>query len=193
MADVQAKPKARIIHTLYDIQQPLRIVLQNIFQHDLHTGVCFQKFLPKHNGLLHIPNRKINPGIVTAVDNHFLRAISFGQINCLPVTVGRQLSGFFINGAGKQFIIGRMKQSLGNALQFLFDHTVHRQEFLIHIPGGAVFCNFQTKAVFPRDLRSFCGNGGKIDVFSFHNPCLAFQKRYCVQSSKPKGIRQNTV
>lgn len=193
MTDIQTKPKARIIHTLYDIQQPLRVVLQNIFQHDLHAGIFFQKSLPKRYGLLHIPNRKIDSGIITAVDDHFLCAVVFCQINCLPVAVGCQLPGFFSMAQGNRFIIGCVEQAFGNALQLLFDHTIHTGKFLIHIPGGAVFSDLQAKAVLLRYPHRIGRNSGNIDFLSSHSALLAFLKRYSVHSSKARGIRQKTA
>jgi len=175
MAYVQAQFQSGIVHTLYNVQQPLGLGFQNIFQNKLHTGIFFQKVLPEQNGLLHIPDRIIDPGIIATMDDDLFRTIPFGEINCLPITLCSQCPGFFVDGTGKQFVIRRMEGAAGNALQFLFHNTIHPGKLFIHIPGSAVFRNFQTKAILTGQRSRIGSNGGKINILFFHRFPLAFR------------------
>ena len=109
MTDIQAQPKSVIVYTLHNVQKPLGICFQYIFQHNLHTEIVFQKVPPEKDRLLCVPNGIVDPGIIAAVDNHLRCAVGLCEFDGLPVAFFRQCPRFFIDGAGKQLIKGSMK------------------------------------------------------------------------------------
>jgi hypothetical protein len=83
MAHIQTEPQAGVIHTPDDVREPLGLRFQNVLQNDLHAGVLPQKFLPERDGLLHIPDGIVDPGIITAVEDDLFRAVDLGKIDAI--------------------------------------------------------------------------------------------------------------
>ena len=97
--------------------------------------------------------------------------VAFRQKRSMTVTLRCQCPRFLVNGTGKQFVVRRMKGAAGNTLQFLFHHAIHPGKLFIHIPGSAVFRDFQTETVLPGQRMRIGGYCGKVDSFSVHS-CL---------------------
>ena len=81
-----------------------------------------------------------------------------------------QVSSLISENAAK----GSMKDTFGNAIQFLLDYLIDTLEFLIHIPGCAIFGNFQINAIFFGYPHRIGSDGGKVDILVFHRLFLAF-------------------
>ena len=168
MPHVQTHPQPGVVHLPENPGHHFRPLLQHIFQHNVHAGVIPQKILPENNGLLRVPAGIVQSFVKAPVNDDLPGVIPPRQGNCLPIAQRRQLPGFRVDGAGKQLVEGRVKQSSAHPRQLFRHGGVGRLELLVHIPGGAVFRDFQPKAVPPGFLRGVRGNGGKKQLVFFH-------------------------
>ena len=168
MANVQTEPQTGMVHTFYNVQKHARFLFQHILENDFDTGILRQKLLPEFDGLLHMPHGVIESPVVSAMDDHLCCAVPLCKINGLPVTVRRQVPGFLVDGAGEELIERRMEHPVGDAL-YRFQHLrMDLMELFIHVPGCAVFRNFQAEAIGLRHGRRIRSDGGDIDFRTIH-------------------------
>ena len=177
MPHVQTHPQPGVVHLPENLSHHLRLLLQHVFQHDVHAGVFLQKILPENNGLLRIPAGVVQSFVEAPMNDDLPGIIPPRQRDCLPVAERRQLPCFRVNGTGEQLAEWRVQQSPSHACKFLGHSSVGRLELLIHIPRGAVFRDFQPQAVPPGFLRGVRGNGGKKQLVFFHASFLPSSSR----------------
>ena len=165
MAHIQAQPQTGIIHRRHNVPEQVGLRLQHIFQTQHRVpGHRLHKFLPEHNGLLHIPNGVVHKGLEAAVDHQLADAVAFGQSHGLSVPPGRQLPGLQVDGAGEELIEGCVEDKAVGAGQ-LFPHLgVDLGKIPVHIPGGAEFRQLNAQTPFLRQKMGVGIGGGQIDV-----------------------------
>jgi hypothetical protein len=160
MANVQTQLQFRMVYTCNDIKKHVRYFLQHIFQHQLHTGIVRKKFPPEYNGLLYVPHRIVNPGIVAAVNDDLCGTVGLGQVDGLTVTICCQSPGFPVNGAGKKLVKRGMKDTILHTFAGIADNCIRFRKFIVHKPCGGKLRDFQTNAEMPGSFPGIGSYGG---------------------------------
>ena len=132
MTDVQTHPQFGVVHLTDDLCQHLRLFFQYIFHAYGHIfGDMGQQLLPKGDGLLREPAGKVQPRVVSAVQDHLVDAVALGGVDGLPKAECGKLARLAVNGTGEQFVEGTVKGKAGDALHFLLHGSVGFLKLLV--------------------------------------------------------------